>query len=231
MLYEELLALTDERATYEEYCDINTVYMGKETMTKAQAAALWRRRYAPKKDKPRPDEMRRIKREIHNLWDEHDFAVEQVKRVSASHRERIEQYKKDNSWQPESYLLETVAGLERQRANAIYDVWDMYGNDITIQLIYEDGSELNVSGIELVGHDVKPKMQHIAYAYFISGYEEYDTLSGDLDWGDIDDDATVDEWCEIRNRYFNRVQMKYGTEWAKKMEGKVTEDGEYIGEK
>lgn len=231
MLYEELLALTDGRATYAEYCDVNAAYMSKEAMSKAQAAVLWRRQYAPKKDKPRPDEMRRIKREIRDLWDGHGLAVEQVKRVSDSYREQIEQYKKDNACLPDFLVRSTVDRWEDQRVRAIWDVWETYGNDITIQFIYEDGSELNVTGVELVGHDVKPKMQHIAYAYFISGYEEYDTLSGDLDWGDIDDAATVDEWCEARDRYFNKVQMRYNTEWAKKMKGRVTEDGEYIGEK
>jgi len=61
MMYNELLTLTDGKATYEQFTEIEAVYMSKEAMTKEQAARLWKRRYGEKIVKPLAEEMRRVK--------------------------------------------------------------------------------------------------------------------------------------------------------------------------
>ena len=63
MLYQELLSLTNGKATYEQFVEIEAAYMAKESMTKKQAAALWKRRFGEKISKParkRTDETRYI---------------------------------------------------------------------------------------------------------------------------------------------------------------------------
>ncbi len=45
MLYSELLKLTNNECTQEEYDAINAVYMTCDDMTKEEAASLWRRVY------------------------------------------------------------------------------------------------------------------------------------------------------------------------------------------
>jgi len=218
MLYSELLDLTDGQATYEQYLEIDKAYMAKEGMTKQQAAALWKRRHGPKVDKPRPKEMRLIKEAIRDFWNEHEWACTMAERVSQQHKDRIEQYKADCAGMPEAHINYTIERFEQQRQKAVWDMWESFGNDTTIHLIYKDGSEAIYSGAELVSHDVpKPKMQHIAYACLLDGWQEYDTLTGELEWDEQDGDETGDEWFERREAYMNMVQFKYGTEWAKRM--------------
>lgn len=82
-MYSELLNLTDGKATYEQFLDIEAVYMAKESMTKKQAAALWKRRYAEKEVKPLPKYLKAIKEEIREFKRNRewlDYAMRRKKR-------------------------------------------------------------------------------------------------------------------------------------------------------
>jgi len=48
MLYEELIHLTDNKATYWQYDAVEKVYMESERMTKQEAADLWYKTYGPR---------------------------------------------------------------------------------------------------------------------------------------------------------------------------------------
>jgi len=217
MLYSELLGLTDGQATYEQYLEIEKAYMVKEKMTQRQAAALWKRRYGPKVEKPLPEYMRMFKQAIRDLWNEHEYAVSYTNKISDKHKARMEQYKADNADMPEWFVNEAIERMEKERVRTMFDIWQDFGNDASFHIIYADGSEDFASGVEIVGHDVKLKMQHIVYAYYLDGYVGYDTLTGELEWDEQEGDETGDEWFERRDAYMSMVQYKYGTEWAKRM--------------
>ena len=89
MMYCELLALTDNKATNEQFIEIEAVYMSREAMTKEQAARLWKRRYGEKMDKPRAAEMRRIKESIRDFKNERKWAKVMERRIIANYDERI----------------------------------------------------------------------------------------------------------------------------------------------
>lgn len=61
MMYSELLKLTNGKATYEQFLDIEALYMSREKMTQQQAAILWKYRYAEKKRKPSQKNCGRLK--------------------------------------------------------------------------------------------------------------------------------------------------------------------------
>lgn len=213
MMYSELLTLTDNKATYEQFLDIEAVYMSHKEMTKQQAAKLWKRRYADKKRKPLAKELREIKAAIRDFKSDREYAELQEMQIKEKYAERIAEYDSEN-W-TNQWVIES---LSKQRDEEIYQMWESYGNDATIHIIYEDGSECIVSGVEIVSGEVIPKMQHIAYATYSDGWIEYDTLTGILVDNDTDffGDLSTDEGMEAREQYFNNIEIMFGTEWGKK---------------
>lgn len=213
MMYSELLTLTDNKATYEQFLDIEAVYMSREEMTKQQASKLWERRYADKKRKPLAKELREIKAAIRDFKSDREYAELQEKRIKEKYAERIAEYDSEN-W-TNQWVIES---LSKQRDEEIYQMWESYGNDATIHIIYDDGSECMASGVEIVSGEVVPKMQHIAYATYSDGWMEYDTLTGILVDNDTDffGDLSTDEGMEAREQYFNNIEIIFGTEWGKK---------------
>lgn len=213
MMYSELLKLTDGKATYEQFLDIEAVYMSREEMTQQQAAKLWKRRYADKKRKPLAKELREIKSAIRDFKENRKYAKEQEARIKKRYAEMLAGYDPEdwtNQW--------VIESLGKQCDNEIYQMWENYGNDATIHIIYEDGSECIASGTEIVYGDVVPKMQHIAYATYEDGWIEYDTLTGILVDNDTDffGDLSTDEGIEAREQYYNNIEIMFGTKWGKR---------------
>jgi len=235
MLYCELLTLTDNNATYEQYLDIEAVYMKKDSMTKEQASRLWKRRYGVKKSKPRSEELRRIKGVIRDLKNERDWSREMARLINKKYDDLIderlfdfygktlEEIRNEPENSTTTWLAQqTLNHIEKERKKAIYNWYDDVGNDTTIYIIYKDGSTLHVTGTEIAVGDVTPKMQNIAYAHYDDGWETFDTEIGNIDLGlysktaeEFNYDVT-DEMLEIRDNYERDIEIKFGTEWGLK---------------
>ena len=211
MLYSEFLNGTgapENASTYDQYKEIEAVYMGRESMTKVQAYRLWKRRYGEKANKPRAKELREIKEAIRCFKDSREDVKLWEERITQRYAEEIAQYN------PESWIdRESIKLLEARREREIQETYDSFGNDATIHIIYTDGSQCIVSGLEIVAGEVTPKMQHIAYASYQDGWTEYDTLTGCLDdvWN-----LEEDEGIEAREQYFNSVEIQFNTDWGRK---------------
>lgn len=212
MMYSELLKLTDGKATFEQFLDIEAVYMSREKMTKPEAAALWKRRYAEKTRKPLAKELREIKEAIRDFKENREYAECQEAQIRKKYAEKLADY------DPEDCTNQSIIkSLNQQMDREIFKIWESYGNDATIHIIYEDGSECIASGTEIVTGEIVPRMQHIAYATYSDGWIEYDTLTGILVDNDTDffGDLSTDEGIEAREQYFNNVEIMFDTEWGK----------------
>lgn len=210
MMYSELLNLTGGKATYEQFLDIEAVYMAKESMTKKQAATLWKRRYAEKEVKPLPKYLKEIKEEIREFKRNREWLDYAISQEEKKYDEKLAEYDRNN-W-INKWVIES---LEKQRAEVAYKKCEEFGND---DIIYKDGSECVATGAEIVGGIITPKMQNIAYANYSDGWVEYDTLTGILVDSDTDffGDLSTDAGIEARENYYNRVEIKFGTEWGRK---------------
>lgn len=213
MMYSELLDLTDGKATYEQFLDIEAVYMAKENMTKKQAAALWKRRYAEKEVKPLPKYLKAIKEEIREFKRNREWLDYAIAQEEKKYDKKLAEYDRNN-W-INKWVIES---LEKQRAEVAYKKCEEFGNDAMIHIIYKDGSECVATGAEIVGGIITPKMQSIAYANYSDGWVEYDTLTGILVDSDTDffGDLSTDAGIEARENYYNRIEIKFGTEWGRK---------------
>jgi len=234
MLYSELLNLTDDKATYEQFLDIEVEYMKKDSMTKEQAAKLWKRRYGEKVYKPRPEEMRRIKEAIRIFKGERQWAKIMEQRINKEYdnliQERLHDFygktlKEINSEQDSTTAWSArriIDEIEKQRNRTLNQWYDEAGNDTTIYIIYKDGSTQYVTGTEIVGGKITPKMQAIAYAYYFDGWDEFDTEIGDWDlglYGKTADEYNydiIDEMLLIKDKYESDIEIKYKTEWGLK---------------
>lgn len=207
MMYQEFLVLTDNQATYEQFVEIQDIYMSKESMTKKQAAALWRRRYGKKIEKPLPDYMRMFKNNIRDLKDNRVGLNWELEKIEKEYQERIKNIIADGYFE---YFHKTQ--IEEQKYRNIQSVYDTYSNESTIRIIYDDGTELIASGAMIVTGEVKPKMQHIVYAMYEDGYCEYDTLNGMLvDWNtNFYGDLSTEEGVVAREEYFTMIDEKFG---------------------
>lgn len=209
MMYSELLALTGGKATYEQFTEIEAAYMAHEEMTKQQAARLWKRRYGEKTRKPLAKELREIKEAIRDFKGNEEYAEREEKRIAERYAEKIAELDPENC-----YDRRIIESLEYRRDHEIYSMWNSYGNDAMIHIIYEDGSECIATGTEIVSGEIVPKMQHIAYASYQDGWTEYDTFTGCLD--DVFGDLSEDSGIEAREQYFNEIEIRFGTEWGKR---------------
>lgn len=213
MMYSELLNLTGGRATYEQFLNIESAYMAKESMTKKQAATLWKRRFGKKEEKPLPEYLKAVKDAIRDFKDNREYLNYRIEQEEKKIDEKIAEYDPED-W-TNKWVLES---LEKQKAGIAYRLCEEFGNDAMIHIIYKDGSECIASGMEIVGGSTTPKMQNIAYAQYEDGYVEYDTLTGILIDNETDffGDLLTDEGIEAREDYYTMIEIKYGTEWGKK---------------
>ena len=182
-------------------------------MTKKQAAALWKRRYAEKEAKPLPKYLKAIKEEIREFKRNREWLNYAIEQEEKKYDEKLAEYDRNN-WM-DKWIIER---LEKQRAEVAYKKCEEFGNDAMIHIIYKDGSECVVSGAEIVGGVITPKMQNIAYANYSDGWVEYDTLTGILvdDNTDFFGDLSTDAGIEARENYYSMIEIKFGTEWGRK---------------
>lgn len=213
MMYFELLNLTGGKATYEQFLNIEAAYMAKESMTKKQAAALWKRRFEKKEEKPLPEYLKAVKDAIRDFKSNREYLNYRIEQEEKKIDEKIAEYNPED-W-TNKWVLES---LEKQKKGIAFRLCEDFGNDAMIHIIYKDGSECIASGAEIVGGSTTPKMQNIAYAQYEDGYVEYDTLTGMLIDNETDffGDLSTDEGIEARETYYNMVEIKFGTEWGRK---------------
>ena len=154
--------------------------------------------------KPRAKELKEIKSAIRDFKEIRKWLMSEEKRIREEYADRIAEYNPEED-------SHTIAALETQMIHEIDSLWDTYGNDATIYIIYSDDSDCYASGIELISGEVKPKMQHIVYAQYSDGFCEYDTYTGML----VDDhtsyfgDLATDEGIRSRETYHNNVEQLF----------------------
>ena len=171
------------------------------------------RDYGEKKQKPLAKELREIKAAIRDFKSDREYAECQEMRIKERYAAKLAEYE-PNNW----INQRVIESLSKQRDEEINQMWESYGNDATIHIIYDDGSECMASGVEIVSGEVVPKMQHIAYATYSDGWVEYDTLTGILVDNDTEffGDLSTDEGMEAREQYFNNIEIMFDTEWGKR---------------
>jgi hypothetical protein len=150
--------------------------------------------------------LKQIKEAIKDFKDNREWADSQAQQIEKRYNEQIEELDTD-SW-IDRQLIET---LTKRMNNEIYNNYEMFGNDTSIHIIYEDGTECCTTGMEIVTNDCTPKIQHIVYASYMDGYIEYDTETGELNY-----DVSEDDQQEAREEYFNSIEIKYNTTWGRK---------------
>jgi len=175
MLYSEFLNGTgapQNADTYNQYKEIEAIYMDRESMTKVEAYRLWKRRYGEKSNKPRAKELREIKEAIREFKNARKYVDAQAAEIARGYEDSIAEYraqlKPDGGWS-NYWTMKGIERLESTRDREIYNLYESYGNDATIHIIYTDGSECIASGTEIVTGEITPKMQHIAYAHYQDG--------------------------------------------------------------
>ena len=112
---------------------------------------------------------------------------------------------------------ERYGRLLRERTDYIIS---QYHCDQSYHLIYKDGSEACVTAEEILSGEPFPKVSNIVYAELSSGYENYDTETGDLDFYSEEAmeacDGNYEAEDERRWQYDAAIEIKYGTEWGKR---------------
>lgn len=155
-------------------------------------------------------ELKQIKDAIKDFQSNKEYAEREEQKIRDKYTEQLSEYNPDEWWN------RTVIDALNQRMNRdIQNLWDVFGNDTTIHIIYEDGSECIADGIEITSGEIKPKMQHIAYAWYGDGYVQFDTETGELHY-----DVSEDDQFETYEEYKNQIEIKYGTEWGRKQANK-----------
>jgi len=208
MMYQEFQALTSLPVSYEEYTNvIEPKYMSSKLDKQSFC-----KRYTNQIEKPLAKELKEIKEAIKDFKGNRSFAKRQEKQIIQKYSEKLKDYDLQN-WVDRNF----INTLEQRLQSDIYNLYEMFGNDTTIQIIYTDGTECNVTGTEIVAGEITPKLQQIAYASYQDGYTIFDTLSGNLDtkW-DIEIEGETEIDWEARDEYFNQVEIKFGTKWGVK---------------
>lgn len=202
MMKHEFENLTGLTVTMEEYIAIEKSYMNSKLDKFA-----WCKRYCSKNsEKPLTKELKEIKNIIKDFKDNRSYAKRLEEEIIRNYAERTAQYDTEN-WSDRR----TINILTERRDRDIRKLYDDWGNDVTIQIIYTDGSQCIAFGEEIVSGEITPKLQHIAYAFYQDGWTAFDTLTGSLDdiWN-----LEEDEGLEAREEYFNNIERKYKTTWG-----------------
>jgi hypothetical protein len=150
------------------------------------------------------DYLKQIKDAIRDFKDNREWAESKAKEIEQRYLEQIAEYN-TNSWIDKSI----IERLTKDMNTSIYNNYEMFGNDASIHIIYEDGSECSTTGMEIVTGECTPKMQHIVYASYMDGYSEFDTETGELNY-----DVSEDDQQEAREEYFNNIEIKFNTAWG-----------------
>jgi len=207
MMYEEFQALTNLPVSYEEYTNaIEPKYMS----SKLDKQAFCKRYANSQTKKPLARELKEIKDAIKDFKGDRSFAKREENKKIAEHKEKLKEYD-SSQW----YHRNLINTLEYRLQSDICKLYEMYGNDATIQIIYTDGTECNATGTEIVSGEITPKLQQIAYASYQDGYTIYDTLSGNMDdkWDiEIEGEKEID-W-DAREEYFDNVERIFKTKWG-----------------
>lgn len=160
------------------------------------------------------DKLKLIKESIKDFKDDRKFLDGQIEKIEQRHKEKIEDAKLNYT---EGYFLnQRLNQLEKEQQSTIYKMCEDFGNDASFHIIYDDGSECCVTGTEIVTGEITPKLQHIAYAQYGDGYEEFDTEIGNFSW-----DVSIDEEFEQREEYLNSVEIKFNTAWGIKHQNDI----------
>lgn len=164
-------------------------------------------------------ELKQIKETIRDLIRERkncDEIIEQrIQNIKNEIDERKTEYDIDNA--ADEYFFKNYMERQQKKINKIpYDVCQEFGNDISIHIIYNDGSEFCALGSEIVSGELTPKMQHIVYASYMDGYIEYDTETGELNY-----DVSEDDQFEAYQEYQNQIEIKFNTEWGRQHSDKI----------
>lgn len=209
MLYQEFQTLTKSPVSYEEYTNtIEPKYM----TSKLSKQDFCKRYLNSQAEKPLAKELKEIKEAIKDFKDNRSFAKREEKKIIKQYAEKLKEYNSQN-WVDRNF----INTIEQRRELEIYKLYEMYGNDATIHIIYTDGSECIASGTEIVAGEITPKLTNIAYASYQDGYTIFDTLSGNMDdkWDvKIEGEDEID-W-DAREEYFNEVEIKFNTAWGRK---------------
>jgi len=207
MMHQEFIQLTGLEVSHEKYTNsIEPKYM----QSKLDKQSFCKRYLNNQTEKPLAKELKEIKEVIQDFKGNRSFAKRQEKQIIQKYSEKLKEYNSQN-WVDRNF----INTLEQRMQSDIYNLYEMYGNDTTIQIIYLDGTECNVTGTEIVTGEITPKLQQIAYVSYQDGYTIYDTLSGNLDtkWDiDIEGEKEID-W-DARDEYFNQVEIKFNTKWG-----------------
>jgi len=207
MMYQEFQTLTNLSISFEEYTNtIEPKYM----TSNLDKQSFCKRYLNSQTTKPLPKELKEIKETIKDFKGNRSFAKREEKKLIERHNERMKDYN-SNNWVDQNF----IKTLENRLQKDIYNLYEMYGNDTTIQIIYTDGTECNVTGAEIVTGEITPRLQQIAYASYQDGYTIFDTLSGNMDtkW-DIEIEGEIETDWDARDEYFNQVEIKFNTKWG-----------------
>lgn len=150
MMYQEFQTLTNLSISFEEYTNtIEPKYM----TSNLDKQSFCKRYLNSQTTKPLPKELKEIKETIKDFKGNRSFAKREEKKLIERHNERMKDYN-SNNWVDQNF----IKTLENRLQKDIYNLYEMYGNDTTIQIIYTDGTECNVTGTEIVTGEITPKL-------------------------------------------------------------------------
>jgi hypothetical protein len=150
-------------------------------------------------------QLKDIKEAIKDLKSNRSYVLSLELAKRETYAQQIAEYDATNYFEAQS-----IVTLEERFNCELNKLYDDFGMDVTIQIIYTDGSECNVTGEEII-KGVNPTMQHIAYACYSDAYTEYDTLTGCLD-----NIFQHGEKFEEREEYGTGVEIMFNTAWGKR---------------
>ena len=157
-------------------------------------------------------ELKVIKESIRTLIHERTACNELIAQRIERVQKQIEEYKEEyKGTETERYFLKEITDRKQNEINEIpYNTCEEFGNEISLHIIYDDGSEYCGMGVDIVCGKEKPKMQHIVYASYMDGYIEFDTETGELNY-----DVSEDDQFEAYEEYKNQIEIKFNTTWGR----------------
>lgn len=145
MMYQEFQTLTNLPVSYDEYTNtIEPKYM-TSTLDKQAFCKRYINKVNNQINKPLTQQLKEIKEAIQDFKGNRSYAKREEKKIIANHKEKMKEYD-SSQW----YHRDIINTLEYRLQSDIYQLYEMYGNDATIQIIYLDGTECNVTGTEIV---------------------------------------------------------------------------------
>ena len=165
-----------------------------------------------------------IKEDLKNVRSNRGFVQDEIKRktreIEAGRKAELAENARtfDNPESLDFWTRKTNETFNSQLTKAISDIFARYHEDQSYHIIYKDGSEVCVTAEEILGGEPFPKLTGIVYAELSSGWENYDTETGNLDFYSEKAmeacDGDYDTEDERRWQYDAAIEIKYGTEWG-----------------